>query len=318
MRTCAAVHGGPVSVWPPGVFADTCPVRAGGRSIAIRTRAHLGRLKEVVASQHIGSCPSGNLPVPRSRLSTVHVSPTAERLGKPQARPRVRPPTICQCSRAGDRRPRRDPCDLPRAHRRGLCAPAGPGACDWAVAAADAALRRGLPSPERPARRQRVESARFGGAARADALPSLCSPWPRARARACCVCACIGWASTVVEQYSMPWVEGQSTGRLPRRGTPRRRVRRRGASTRSTAIRHERTGRRSCRRTTESSRPATACASTSTWSHLWDRGQPSADASSAHFARHRPARLRQTLPCRSSPPVGSEGLRTAAEGLCSA
>ncbi len=187
-----------------GVYANTA-LRSPEEVHLIRTRAQLGRLKDVVAS-HTSAAVLWELPVPRSRLSTVHVSPTAERLGKPKrgrgyhvhdlhvheweavdidGMPATSPMrTVVDCARLLDR-------DF-----------------DWAVAAADAALHRGLVMPSDLSRTAAgIHTLR--GSARARALPSLCSALAESPGETLLRLRLQRMGLEPVEQYTMAWVEGR-------------------------------------------------------------------------------------------------------------
>ena len=186
-----------------GAYADTS--HCGPEEVHVtRTRAQLGRLTEVVAS-HTTAAVLWEIPVPRARLSTVHVSPTAGRLGKPKCGrgyhihdlsvhegeavdldgiPATNPVrTVLDCARLLDR-------DF-----------------DWAVAAADAALHGGLLVASDLAQAAAgVHTLR--GAARARALPSLCSALAESPGESLLRLRLMRMGLELVEQYSMPWVEG--------------------------------------------------------------------------------------------------------------
>jgi len=154
-----------------GTYADTSQCSPDEQH-RIRSRAQLGRLKDVVAS-HTTAAVLWELPVRRARLSTVHLSPTTERVGKPKCGPRYHVHDRCV--------PAEEATDLDGIAAtnpvRTLldCARLLDGDFDWAVAAADAALHRGLLAAGELAKAAAAVHT-LRGAARARALPSLCSP----------------------------------------------------------------------------------------------------------------------------------------------
>lgn len=186
-----------------GAYADT--THCGPEEVhAIRIRAQLGRLKDVVAS-HTTAAVLWELPAPRARLSTVHVSPTPQRLGKPK-RGRgyhvhdlsVHEREVVEIDGMPATSPVRTLLDCARLLDRDF---------DWAVAAADAALRRGLLVDADLAQAAAgVHTLR--GSARARALPSLCSALAESPGESLLRLRLRRMGLALVEQYSMPWVEG--------------------------------------------------------------------------------------------------------------
>ena len=271
-----------------GVYADTTD-RGPEEVHVIRTRAQLGRLTNVVAS-HTTAAVLWELRVPRSRLSTVHVSPVSERLGKPKRTrgyhvhdlivpehesveldgiPATSPVrTVLDCARLLDR-------DF-----------------DWAVAAADSGLHRGLfLTNDLSHAAAGVHTLR--GAARARSLPALCSALAESPGESLLRLRLQRMGLAVVEQYSMPHVEGNprvdflvegrlvvefdGEGKYEIDGNPAR-------AHWAEKLRHD--------RIVEAGHPVVHV----TWAHLWDENALSRRV-------HRALRQAQTLAPAPDPPV---------------
>ena len=170
----------------------------------IRTRAQLGRLKDVVASQHgaVALGASGAPVTTEHRPRVAHGRAAREAQARPGLpRPRLHVHEWEAVDIDGM------PATSPHAHRPGLCAPAGPG-----LRLGGGGGRRGpAPGPGRcPAtcRGQQPESTTLRGAARARALPSLCSGLAESPGESLLRLRLQRMGLEPVEQYTMPWVEG--------------------------------------------------------------------------------------------------------------
>lgn len=186
-----------------GAYADTSRCVPEDEHL-IRLRAQLGRLTDVVAS-HTTAAALWDLPVRRARLSTVQLSPRAGRLGKPKCGPRYH--VHCLPVLAKDEvdlggipvtSPVRTILDCARLLDRDF---------DWAVAAADAALHRGLLG-EAELAHAAAEVHTLRGAARARALPPMCSRLAESPGESLLRLRLQRMGLDLIEQHSMPWVEG--------------------------------------------------------------------------------------------------------------
>jgi hypothetical protein len=184
-----------------GAYADTTGLSAELEHI-VRSRALLTRVGGVVAS-HTTAAVAWGLPVRRSDLAQVHLSPRVGRLGGPKSgpgfhlhcRPVGRSEALHICGHDVT-----DPL-------RTVLDSASTTSLDWAVAAGDAALHTGLitaPALEAAAAGVR----RLKGAARMRALPALCSGLAESPGESLLRMRLLRMGLEPVEQCPMPWVEG--------------------------------------------------------------------------------------------------------------
>jgi hypothetical protein len=190
-----------LSLLSRGYYADTTDLSAEQEHI-VRARALLGRVIDVAAS-HTTAAVAWGLPVRRSELVQVHLSPRAGRLGGPKSGPgfhlHCRPVEETEALYASDL--------MVTSPLRTVLDCASVTGLDWAVAIGDAALRRGLiESPDLEVAAAGVR--RLKGAARMRALPFLCSGLAESPGESLLRMRLIRMGLEPVEQYSMPWVEG--------------------------------------------------------------------------------------------------------------
>lgn len=184
-----------------GAYADTSGLSAEDVHL-LRAAAQLRRLDGVVAS-HISAAAIWQLPLRESDLGTVHLSPRSGRRGKPKAGSGYRLHT--RTVGTGEARsvdgilttdPVRTVVDCARLLRG-----------DWGVVVADAAFQRGLVGPDELLR-QATRVRRLHGAARARALPDLCSPRSESPGESLLRLRLRRMGLGPAEQVSMPWVQG--------------------------------------------------------------------------------------------------------------
>jgi hypothetical protein len=184
-----------------GAYADTTGLSAEQEHI-VRARALLTRVSNVVAS-HTTAALTWGLPVRRSQLGQVHLSPRAGRPGGPKSGPGFR----LHCRQVDESDALHISDLLVTSPVRTVLDCASMTSMDWAVAIGDAALHRGL-----------IEGAdletaaagvrRLKGAARMRALPSLCSGLAESPGESLLRMRLVRMGLAPVEQYSMPWIEG--------------------------------------------------------------------------------------------------------------
>ena len=184
-----------------GAYADSSGLKAEAVHV-LQLAARLGRIDGVVAS-HASAAVLWGLPVRNSDLTTVHLSPVADRRGKPKAGTghhihtcEVGPTDIRIVSGLATTDALRTVLDCARVMD-----------LDWGVVIADASLHRGLVGID-----ELVTAARgvrrTHGAARARSLPSRCSRAAESPGESLLRLRLLRMDLVPEEQVPMPWVEG--------------------------------------------------------------------------------------------------------------